>query len=278
MNLFNSGIRPAVDAHLLKLAEEERDYGEYWSASSAGYCMRKNIFERLKVPHATPDDPRKQRVFTVGDIFHEWMQRITKEAGLSIAQELELQDEDLMIRGHIDDLILITDNEYDLEAMEKAGVPEDAFKDVSPDQHLILYDYKSQSSRAFNYKRPNMSYYHKMQLGTYMYMLRNQFKWDATLQAATDCELTEGRILKISKDDLRMEEQQLMWTPELETEVTDYWKRLNRFWKEKQIPPCTCAFYENGFLAKEAYNPYFYDGEPCSIKLYEKFKRSNNGE
>ena len=99
---------------------------------------------------------------------------------------------------------------------------------------------------------------------------------DTQLQAIVD--LTEARILKISKDDLRMEEQQLLWTPELETEVTDYWKRLNRFWKEKQIPPCTCADHENGFLASEKYNPYFYDGEPCSIKLYERFKRSNNGE
>lgn len=36
-------------------------------------------------------------------------QTITKEAGISVAQELELQDEDLMVRGHIDDLVRIAD-------------------------------------------------------------------------------------------------------------------------------------------------------------------------
>ncbi len=239
--------------------------------------MGKNIFERLKVPHATPDDPRKQRVFTAGDIFHEWIQRITKEAGLSIAQELELQDESLMIRGHTDDLVLVP-KQNGVSVIEVTGGKAET---TTTNADLILYDYKSQNSRAFTYQKGKpMSYYHRMQLGTYMYMLRKGFK----AQDGVDIldprfsgifELSEARILKISKDDLRMEEQQLMWTPELETEVTDYWKRLNRYWDEKQIPPCTCADHENGFLAKEAYNPYFFDGGPCSIKLYNKWKESN---
>src|SRR5665213_3322496 len=104
MTLFDSGIRPAIDAYLQSKREEVRDYGDYWSASSAGYCMRKSIFERLGVPPVS-EDARKQRVFSSGHIFHNWIQEITKGAGLSIAQELELQDEDLMVRGHIDDLV-----------------------------------------------------------------------------------------------------------------------------------------------------------------------------
>lgn len=188
-DLFTTGVRPAVDQWLADKAAEKRDYGEYWSGSSAGYCMRKNIFERLKVPYVK-EDVRKTRVFAVGDVFHTWMQNITKQAGLSIAQELELQDEDLMIRGHIDDLVLITP--YPEEKVgwcmqcgknvgKKDGVCERGHKtefavskEVAEDikQHLILYDYKSQSSRAFSYKRPNMSHFHRMQLGTYMYMLR----------------------------------------------------------------------------------------------------------
>lgn len=164
MSLFNTGIRPAVDQWLLKKSQEKRDYGEYFSASSAGYCMRKVIFERLGVPPVA-EDARKQRVFTSGDIFHKWMQEITKEAGLSIAQELELQDEELMIRGHIDDLVLI--KETVPRITEDAPITRD---------HLILYDYKTQNSRAFSYKRPNMSYYHKYQLATYMLMLKRLAK------------------------------------------------------------------------------------------------------
>lgn len=147
--LFDTGIRPAVDAYLLELSKEVRSYGDYWSASSAGYCMRKNIFERLGVPHVEKDsDARKTRVFESGKIFHAWIQGITKAAGLSIAQEVELQDEDLMIRGHFDDLVLINDK-------------------------LMLIDYKTAHSKSFTYAKGRpMSFYHKHQLGTYMYMLR----------------------------------------------------------------------------------------------------------
>lgn len=237
MSLFDTGVRPAIDEYLLNESKKVRDYGEMWSASSAFYCMRKNIFERLKVPHVEQDgDARKQRVFTSGHIFHEWIQGITKNSGLSVEQESELIDERIMVKGHFDDLILI-------------------------DGKKIVYDYKTQNSRAFSYKRPEMSHYHRGQLGTYMYMLRK-----------THPDITEGRILKISKDDLRMNEEQLIWTPELEKEIVGYWSTLNGYWKNKKIPKCTCADFEGGFLAKEKWNPFYYEGEPCSLAYYTKCK------
>lgn len=272
-NLFSSGIRPAIDAWLLEKSKEIRSYGDYWSASSAGYCMRRVIFERLGVPKVESDgDARKQRVFTSGHLFHSWIQDITKQAGLSIAQELELQDEELMIRGHIDDLVLI----QSLDFKPPMFMVDDELNRRSkftliPDR-LILYDYKTQNSRAFSYKRPDMSHYHKMQLGTYMYMLRQNKAIDTFSYGG----LTEARILKISKDDLRMNEEQLMWSPQLEKEVYEYWSTLNGYWKSKKIPKCTCADFEGGFLAKEAWNGYFFDGEPCSVKLYEKFKEERD--
>lgn len=247
MSLFESGIRPAIDAHLLKLSQERRDYGDYWSASSAGYCMRRVIFDRLRVPYVK-EDARKQRVFTSGHIFHEWIQKLTRDAGLSIVQELELQDEDLMVRGHIDDLVLVR------EELDKGFTYED---------HLILMDYKTRNSKNFSYaKKP--SHYHKMQLGTYLYMLRKGFLYKDFVNKVDVKNLTEARTLNISKDDLRMTEVQYMWTPALEKEVVGYWSTLNGYWKNKTLPKCTCADYENGFLAKEAYNPYFHEGEPCS--------------
>lgn len=258
-DLFSTGIRPAVDAFLLKKAQEERDYGRYWSASSAGYCMRRNIFDRLKVPNVK-EDARKQRVFEVGHIFHEWMQRITKNAGLSIAQEIELQDEGLMVRGHIDDLVLLVPRQNMLEMID----PSDSRELLPGKKSLILYDYKTQNSRAFSYQKDRpMSFYHKMQLGTYMYMIRKGPNKFETVHAPG---LVEARILRISKDDLRMSEQQLMWSPELGKEVAQYWSTLNGYWKAKTLPKCTCANHEGGFLAREAYNPYFYKDEPCSVE------------
>jgi hypothetical protein len=91
------------------------------------------------------------------------------------------------------------------------------------------------------------------------------------LQAIVD--LTEARILKISKDDLRMDEQQLLWSDDLAKEVIDYWLELNDWWLKKKIPPCTCADHENGFLAREAFNPYYFEDEPCSIKWMLKWKK-----
>jgi len=235
VSLFETGVRPAIDQYLLDKSKEVRDYGDYWSASSAGYCMRKSIFERLKVPYVR-EDARKQRVFEVGHIFHGWVQEITKNAGMSVAQEIELQDEKLMVRGHIDDIVKI-DGKY------------------------MLYDYKTQNSRAFSYKRPEMSYFHKMQLGTYLYMLEG-----------SKYEVKEARICKISKDDLRMSEEQLMYTPELEKEVLDYWTELNTRWESKLMPACTCADREGGFMSREQYNGFFYNGKPCSIDWYKKWK------
>jgi len=238
MSLYQTGVRQIVDDFLIAESEKVRDYGDYWSASSAGYCMRKQIFQRLGVPPVEDKDPRLQRVFTSGHIFHEWIQGLTKQAGVSVAQETELIDEQLMVKGHFDDLI-----------KTKEG--------------LILYDYKTVNSRAFGYKKDEPSHYHKMQVGTYIYMLRKgEFKG-----------LEEGRILLISKDDLRMKEQEVRWTPELAKAVHGYWSTLNGYWKKQTIPSCSCADFEGGFLAKKQYNDYYYNGEPCSLEWYEMMKR-----
>lgn len=267
-SLFDTGIRPIVDDFLIKEAEKERDYGDYWSASSAGYCMRKLIFQRLKVPPTKPIDARKQRVFTAGHIFHEWMQKLTREAGLSVAQEVELQDEMIKVRGHFDDLVVIGFDENG-ETPVRMGAEQRA-------RHLILYDYKTVNSRSFTYsKGREMSYYHHMQLGTYMYMLRkrptNVIRFSDYPNIKLE-ELSEARILKMDKDALRMEEQQLLWSADLEKEILDYWNTLNDFWERKVMPECTCADHESGFMATEKWNDYFYDGEPCSLKYYQEWK------
>lgn len=263
MSLFDTGVRPAIDEYLRKKKEEERDYGDYWSASSAGYCMRLVMMRRMgvpKVPELAEEADRQTRVFEAGHIFHEWVQRITKDAGISIASELELQDEDLMIRGHFDDLVKVGDS-------------------------LILYDYKTANSQAFNYKKDKIGDYHRMQLGTYMYMLRKQMpKIDKIAQkdfgdATRGQYVNEARIMQISKDDLRMREFQLMWTPDLEKDVVSYWKTLNGYWKNKKLPNCTCLDRDGGFMGRRSkkgkvYNDFFYNDEPCSLQWFNKWKET----
>lgn len=90
--------------------------------------------------------------------------------------------------------------------------------------------------------------------------------------------LDESRILSISKDDLRQDEKQLLWSEELQQKVIDYWTQLNDVWKEYQLtgklPDCTCLEYDGGFLGRRSakgkiYNDYFYEDEPCSQKWFE---------
>lgn len=257
-SLFETGVIPLVNDYLLAESKKVRDYGSYWSASSAGYCQRKVIFDRLKVPHVK-EDARKTRVFESGKIFHQWIQELTKKAGISVAQEVELQDEKLMVRGHFDDLILVDDN-------------------------LILYDYKTQNSQAFSWmkKQPDrgMSHYHQMQLGTYMYMLRKHSPLTSEDNfghpSITTKDVSEARILKISKDDLRLAEEQLLWTPALEKKVYEYWSSLNSYWNAKKIPSCTCHLFEinqrtgKGFMADPKYNDYYFNNEPCSLDWMQK--------
>lgn len=267
-DLFNTGIRPSIDEYLKKKSEEVRNYGEYWSASSAGYCMRLNIMKRLGVPKVPEleDNATQTRIFEAGHIFHEFLQRITKDAGLSIASEVELQDEKLMIRGHFDDLIL-------------------------KDGKLLLYDYKTAHSASFKFKKrqTEVGHYHKMQLGTYMYMLR---KYDKAKHKDKPSELwnikglnelSEARLLSISKDDLRMDEKQLLWVPTLEKEIFEYWSTLNGYWKAKKIPKCTCLNHDGGFMGRRSakgkvYNDFFWDDEPCSLKWYAKCKEEGRLE
>lgn len=277
MSLFDTGIRPAIDEYIESEAAKLRDYGDYWSASSAGFCMRLLIMRRLGVaaiPEIADKQAITQRTFSSGHVFHEWVQRITKNAGLSVAQELQLQDEELMVRGHIDDLVLIK---------ETGIVGLGGFKaELRDTQHLILYDYKTVHSDSFKYKRDKIGHYHRYQLATYMYMLREHkgisetadgFKsYDAKL-----ADLSEARRLMISKDDLRMAEVQLMWDDELEAEVKLYWATLNSWWHEKKIPPCTCLEHDGGFMGRRSrkgkiYNDYFLDEIPCNIEWYNQWK------
>lgn len=293
MSLFDTGIRPAIDDYLRKESEKIRDYGKYWSASSAGYCMRLNMMKRLgvkPVPEIEESTDRQTRVFEAGHIFHEWAQRITTNAGLSIAQELELQDEELMIRGHIDDLVLIKGTAA-LEVGEIVAVKDvENPVEIFEAQRLILYDYKTANSQAFNYAKETIGHYHKMQLGTYMYLLR-QKNWLARRATKFDLEpksapantkdVTEGRILQISKDDLRMREFQLLWSPALEKQVVEYWTTLQGYWEKKMLPKCTCLDYDGGFMGRRSkkgkvYNPYFYKDEPCSTMWYELWKKEQN--
>ena len=99
--------------------------------------------------------------------------------------------------------------------------------------------------------------------------------------------LTDARVLSVSKDDLRLDEKQLIWTPQLEKEVYQYWATLNGYWKAKKLPKCTCLDFDGGFMGRRSakgkiYNDYMYTNpetgveEPCSLVWYKLWKENQN--
>lgn len=254
MENYQTGVRPIIDAEILKQSKEVRDYGEYWSASSAGHCHKLLILRRLKVPKSPEMAEREaitQRVFSVGHIFHNWVQDLTKQSGNSLAQEGELISEKLLVKGHFDDLIQTKKDDID---------------------HLFVVDYKTVHSGYFDYGKNEINYFRRLQLGTYIYILRNELPTKYPPQFS---QIFEGRILNISKDDLRLSENILAYDEQVEADVLDYWQGLNKAWetyqKTKILPKCTCADPEKagGFMGRRSkkgkiFNDYFYRETPCS--------------
>lgn len=269
--LYDSGVRKAIDDYLLEESKKVRNYNGFFSGSRAGYCQRLIMFEMLGVPPVL-EDARKQRIFSAGHTFHNWIQEITRKANLSLAQEWRLEDDSINVRGHFDDLIKI-------------------------DKETILYDYKTKNSGWFTrYKHQEISHFYKMQLATYIYIINRILAGkdgariykpvgDEYVLANEDLkeimkgrELHEGRALGISKDDLRTAEHGFVYNPALEKQVFEYWSTLNGYWKAKTMPRCTCADYEGGFMANEKWNPYYFGGEPCSLKYLNRWNKEKQSE
>ena len=94
--------------------------------------------------------------------------------------------------------------------------------------------------------------------------------------------LTDARVMSVSKDDLRLDEKQLLWSAGLEKEVVGYWKTLNGYWAKKTLPKCTCLDFDGGFMGKRSskgkfYNDFFYNDEPCSTEWAVKHKDKMEG-
>lgn len=276
-DLYATGIRPFIDEHLRREAEQQA-YPTYFRMSSAGYCHRYIIMKRLgvpPVPEREEDGDRTTRVFRSGHVFHQWLQEVTEKAGVSMYQEVELTDEtnEEEVIGHFDDLVLLRDS------------------------YLILYDYKTAHSGYFGYD-DKINTYHRLQLGTYFLTLKkigagvenveawkvvddeNKVITEDVRKLVKKYHFEESRILTMSKDDLRMQEKQLMWSEQLEADVKRYWEGLhaawNRYLKDRVLPPCTCLTIDGGWFGRRSkkgkvYNDYFFAEEPCSQRWFDQW-------
>lgn len=205
-----------------RIADERQDK-EYssWRASAMGKCLREHYLKRLGVAPTSPPDERTERIFKVGDVFHNWIQDTVDSQGYATEIEKELFDEELDLGGRCDLIVGLVD----VGKTYSAG-------NLPP---TILYDIKTINSRAFwhlensgkTVKEKYPQYW--VQLGAYMLMLKRQGN-----------PVDEGRIFLVSKDDLMTKEVSYHLDGELEERVLSELETLNNHWAEKTLPPCTC--------------------------------------
>lgn len=189
----------------LRDKQNERVASENFNASDMGRCYLMRYWKRLG-KEGTPIDDRTLRVFAVGNIFHDFFQRITKEGGLSILSEekMELKDEEgnVLVSGRIDDLI-----------QTEGG-------------KLVLYDYKTVHSKKFHYLvGGERDQHYERQVLLYYIMLKEKYP-----------ELADLRILYISKDDMCLKEMPVMITDRAVESVRKEVEEINQYWKEKKEP------------------------------------------
>jgi CRISPR/Cas system-associated exonuclease Cas4 (RecB family) len=186
-------VAEALDRYVEKI-EEPREPDGFWHPSSLSGCDRKSLYEIRATPKTDERDGRSKRILRVGHIMHEFVQAALADyPGVRFIAEVPLFAGPLRIRGSADGLLvyLIEGEDGDVEALE----------------------FKTINSMAFKYgdlPKPD----HAIQLSVYMKLLR---EYGATLKDGTIVpplgpKLTRGRIVYVSKDDLRISEHTILWT------------------------------------------------------------------
>lgn len=212
-------------------ASEQKEFNS-WRCSQIGRCPRSHFYKRLGIAPVKETTDRLGRVFSVGDVFHGWIQDIATKYTVNVngsvlykaEAEVEVFDKELDLGGRYDLLI-----------------------DAKGEK--ILFDIKTVHSNKFTHMADEESpdWHYQMQLAAYM-----------TLMKKLDTPVDKGRILYVSKDDLRTLELTYFLTPEKEKAVLDEVALLNKHWADKTLPPCTCddPTHKTDWQRKSAYCDY----------------------
>ena len=247
---FEPGLhdfRHLIDIGLLSRREILGDSGApAWRASSLGYCLRRQLFNRAKVPGTR--EPGGFRTLWLGDIIHRAVQRMVTDAGLMLGDEIALADEELNLTGHVDLIWGGPVQEIDYQAFaDRYGVWGADFithyrKSITslyqgfPPFPVTMAELKSanQYSAERSFKE-GVEFHHGMQAGGYRLMAERQ---PELLPPGVDG-IERYQVVMIAKSDMKM--------PIFD--IYDRWAQaalervslLNEAWAEQRIPPCTCG-------------------------------------
>lgn len=213
MNQFSA--EGLINRHIAEMAEADEQDNTRLRASGMGTCKRKRWYY-IKGGVAEEDmvqtDSRGQRVFAVGDTFHEWIQGIFREQ--KVLMEMEGITETNGVGGHFDMLVFPPGFKTQPDWTNQETV--DRFLEASNyGEKLILYDIKSQHSKSFHYmtKKGESHEHHHKQIRTYLKGIQeNGFKkfddeGNLLYEFPPLPNLSDIRMLYVSKDDLMILEK-----------------------------------------------------------------------
>lgn len=85
----------------------DREHREYepkdtWKASSLGYCLRRQTWQRKKVPETNSVTGKSLRRFRIGSLVEAEVVRDYERAGLSVATQHYVLNEEIGVSGKLD--------------------------------------------------------------------------------------------------------------------------------------------------------------------------------
>ena len=210
-------VETSLDRYVEAIAEPREPDG-LWHPSSLGGCDRKALYEVRGTPKSNPPDARTRRVFRVGHLMHEFVQTAIAldPSVLRFFAEVALDAPDLRVTGHADGLLTHVDGSWE------------------------VLEFKTISSRAFQYgdlPKPD----HVGQLSLYMKVLREYGgrsgpeKFQEVIPPLGE-RLARGRVIYVSKDDLRIGEYGITWSDAKDEEIRAKLARLESYREAGTLP------------------------------------------
>jgi hypothetical protein len=198
---------------------EPREPDNFWHPSSISTCLRQALYAFRGIPVSDPTPPRNKRVLRVGHLLHEFVQAAIA-ADPTVATfyaEVKITSDTLVVTGSTDGLL-----EYDDGTWE-------------------LLEFKSISSRGFDYgDLPKAD--HVRQIVPYMKVLREEGGKaidrgyaPVTIPPLGD-KLHQARIIYVSKDDLRIGEHIVFYTPGKDAELMERLTELTQHQAAGTLP------------------------------------------
>lgn len=210
-----------INEHLVeKQKKNQRPKVENFYPSSVGVCSRAIVYSMIGYPKKIPDE-RALLIFENGHSFHNRMEKIFRDAGVLIADELPIKNAELKISGRSD--AIIRDPEYVAKDGESTitllGFNGEALYEGVRDA-VIIVELKSINDNGFSNRLSKPKPEHVRQLQLYMHLTG----------------LKRGILLYENKNNQNLKEFEVPYDADIASEVINKIKNVHTHVENKTLP------------------------------------------